>query len=190
MKKHTVSVNEFVRRQVKDSGKSFTVRHTFEDIAQHAERRLATGHYSKGYRDGVIIVTEERDFARDFVCPLVKLSGGTPLKARLIHRQDGEEAYIQIRAEAGELLVAERLELILYSHDVLAENNEQSSNADWELVSFHALPEEVKKLPMNPVTMMRNQLRFPGGTAARYDSEEWAESVHFWQKYAALDQAE
>ncbi|MEE9189147.1 MAG: DUF3228 family protein [Candidatus Neomarinimicrobiota bacterium] len=190
MKKHTVAVNEFVRRQVKGSGQSFTDKHTFKDIAQHAGKRLAAGDYSKGYRDGVIIVIADKEFAKDFVCPLVKIFGDTPLIARLIQRQEGEEAYIQIRAEAGELLVAERLELILYSHDVLVENNEQSSNAAWELVSFHALPEEVKKMPMNPVTMMRNQLRLHGGTAASYDSEEWAESVQFWQKYAALDQAE
>jgi hypothetical protein len=119
MKIKTVSVNEFVRRQVKGSGKSYTSKHSFEDIAHYANKKLAAGDYSLGYRDGVIVV-----------------------------------------------------------------------NADRELVSFHAFPEEIKKLPMNPVTMMRNQLGLPGGTAVRYRSEEWAESIHFWQKYAAQDQAE
>ena len=42
-------------------------------------------------------------------------------------------------------------------------------------------------MPMGPVTMMRNQLELEGGTKAKYTSEEWAESIYFWQKYAALD---
>ena len=40
---------------------------------------------------------------------------------------------------------------------------------------------------MGPVTMMRNQLELKGGTKANYSSNEWAEAVKFWQKYAALD---
>ena len=32
--------------------------------------------------------------------------------------------------------------------------------------------------------MMRNQLQLTGGTKAEYSTEEWAESVRFWQKYA------
>ena len=40
---------------------------------------------------------------------------------------------------------------------------------------------------MGPVTMMRNQLELEGGTRAEYSSDEWADSVNFWQKYTALD---
>ena len=80
-----------------------------------------------------------------------------------------------------------KIEYILYRHDVLAENDEQSTNAEWELISIHAIPKGVDKLPMGPVTMMRNQLELTGGTKAHYSSEEWAESVQFWQEYAALD---
>ncbi len=31
--------------------------------------------------------------------------------------------------------------------------------------------------------MMRNQKNLEGGTKAYYTSEEWADSVEFWQKY-------
>ena len=40
---------------------------------------------------------------------------------------------------------------------------------------------------MGPVTMMRNQQELPGGTRAKYSSEDWAKSIEFWQHYAALD---
>ena len=85
---------------------------------------------------------------------------------------------------------SKKLEYILYRQDVLKENNEQSTDADWELISIHAIPEGVDKLPMGPVTMMRNQLELKGGTKANYSSEEWAEAVRFWQNYAALEVSE
>ncbi len=95
-----------------------------------------------------------------------------------------------LRAKNGTPLKAGRVEYILYQHDVLAENDEQSTDADWELISIHAIPEGMERLPMGPVTMMRNQLELKGGTKAHYSSEEWAEAVRFWQNYAALKVSE
>ena len=69
----------------------------------------------------------------------------------------------------------------------LIENNENTTDSDWELVSINSYPEGVKYLPMKPVTMMRNQLELEGGTKAFYSSKEWAESILFWQKYASLN---
>ena len=42
-------------------------------------------------------------------------------------------------------------------------------------------------MPMGPVTMMRNQLNLNGGTKAFYSSNEWANSVRFYQQYAILE---
>ena len=79
------------------------------------------------------------------------------------------------------------VELILYRRDVLEESNEISTNSDWELIAFHAIPDGIEKLPMKPVTMMRNQLQLPGGTKACYSSDEWSDSIHFWQRHALID---
>jgi hypothetical protein len=67
------------------------------------------------------------------------------------------------------------------------ENNENSTNDDWELISIHAIPKGIKKIPMGPVTMMRNQLEKPGGTKANFTSKEWADSIQFWQEFAVLE---
>ena len=80
------------------------------------------------------------------------------------------------------------MDLILYRHDVLAETDEQTTDEDWELISFHAIPEGIADMPMGPATMMRNQLQLPGGTKAYYESKKWAESVKFWQEYAVLEE--
>ena len=182
-----VAVNDFVRRQIKGSGKTYSKCLSFEEIAIDAELQMIKGHFKEGYRDGVRIVIGSETLLNKFVCPFVKLDSSTELKSKVVSRQKGEESYIQIRAKAGIPVEAGRIEYILYRHDVLAENNEQSSNEAWELISIHAIPKGIKKLPIGPVTMMRNQLELKGGTKAEYTSDEWADSVRFWQQYAALD---
>ena len=87
----------------------------------------------------------------------------------------------------GVPLKAREVGLILYSHDVLKENNENSTDADWELISINSIPEGEEHIPIGPVTMMRNQLDLIGGTKAKYTSDEWAQSIRFWQRYASIN---
>ena len=184
----TVSINDFVMRQTKDSGKTYAENLTFDDISSHAQAQLANGNYTEGYRDGVILVQVSKELIHHFICPFVKITEETKLKATVLRRRPEEKPYIQIRALNGTLLKTGAVDLILYSHDVLRETNEQTTDADWELISFHAIPEEIDNMPMGPVTMMRNQLQLSGGTKAFYESEEWSESIKFWQEYAVLDE--
>ena len=184
----SVSSNDFVLRQAKDSGKTYTKNLTFDNITSHAQEQLANGHYTEGYRDGVILVQVSKELIHHFICPFVKITEETKLKATVVRRRTEEKPYIQIRALNGTLLKTGAVDLILYHHDVLKETNEQTTDTDWELISFHAIPEEIDNMPMGPVTMMRNQLQLSGGTKAFYESEKWAQSVKFWQEYAVLDQ--
>ena len=66
-------------------------------------------------------------------------------------------------------------------------DNENTTNAEWELISINSIPEGIDKMPIGPVTMMRNQLNLNGGTKAFYSSSEWANSVRFYQQYAILE---
>ena len=184
----SVSINDFVLRQAKDSGKTYTENLTFDNIASHAQEQLANGNYTEGYRDGVILVQVSKELIHHFICPFVKITEGTNLKATVVRRRPEEKPYIQIRALNGTLLKTGAVDLILYHHDVLKETNEQTTDTDWELISFHAIPEEIDNMPMGPVTMMRNQLQLSGGTKAFYKSEKWTESIKFWQEYAVLDE--
>ena len=182
-----VAVNEFVKRQVEGSGKTYSKTLSFEEIAVDAQDQMNNGDFLDGYRDGVRIVRGSHKYTNHFICPYVKIDENTELISNVVKRQAGEMPYIQTRAKNGNPLKAGCVEYILYRHDVLLENNEESSTADWELISIHAIPEGLKKMPMGSITMMRNQLKLPGGTKAKYSSEEWAESVKFWQQFAALE---
>lgn len=182
-----VAVNEFVRRQIKGSGKTYSPDLSFEEIAKHAAARMDAGNFKEGYRKGVRIVSGSKEIAEKFICPFAKINENTELVSIMVQRRPEEEPYIQTRAVNAKPISTGKVEFILYGHDVLAENNEQTTEAEWELISIHAIPEGVDNLPMGPVTMMRNQLELPGGTSAHYSSDDWAESVHFWQQYAAVE---
>ena len=189
MKKLSVKVNDFVKRQIKGSGKSYANGLSFESMAKHAEDLLNSpgNHIMPGYRDGVCLIRADKKYSKYFFCPLVKITSKTKLSSVVIKRRKKEHFYIQTRALNGSPEKAYHVDFILYRHDVLAENNENSSSADWELISFNVLPKGFNSMPMGPVTMMRNQLELAGGTAAFYSSDEWANSVNFWQQYAFLD---
>ena len=184
---YNVKASSFVKRQIKGSGKTYTDTMSFDQIASIAEENLNNNNYKEGYRDGVIIITLNKEMSSEFICPLVKINENTDLMARMVKRRKDEDSYIQIRALNGKELVTSTVDLILYRSDVLKETNENSTDADWELIAFMAKPENIK-MPMGPVTMMRNQLQRPGGTKGDYTPKEWAESVEFWQEYAIKEQ--
>ena len=183
----TIGVSDFVRNQLKKGGKSELSNISLKDVAQLAEEKLNKNHFKDGYRDGVVIIEiPDKDFCENFISPIVKIENNTKLICQSTKRRPEEENYIQIKALNGKRLKTIRVELILYRKDVLEETSENSTNSDWELIAFHAIPGGIEKLPMKPATMMRNQLQLEGGTKAYYSSEEWAESVNFWQKYTLL----
>ena len=182
-----VAINEFVKRQTKYSGKTYSEELSFEFFAKHAEQKIINKQFREGYRPEVRIVKLDKKYLNKVICPYVRITKSTKLSAQIVKRRENEEPYIQIRALNGKLTKAGIVELILYHHDILYENDENTTDADWELISINALPEGIKSMPMGPITMMRNQLELVGGTKAKYSSDEWASSVQFWQKFLPID---
>ena len=85
-----VAVNDFVRRQVKNSGKAYAKTLSFEQIANHASTQMKNKLYRDGYRDGVRIVVADNSIKSDFICPFVKLNNNVKLISNLVCRREGE----------------------------------------------------------------------------------------------------
>ena len=151
-------------------------------FANHAKDKMIKNEFLIGYRKGVRIVTIDKKYVHKVFCPYVKITKDIKLVSKLVKRKENELPYIQTRAINGIPVKAGSVDLILYSHKVLLENDENTTGADWELVSINAIPDGEDTMPIAPVTMMRNQLNLAGGTKALYSTEEWAKSVQFWQK--------
>ena len=105
-----VAVNQFVMRQVKGSGKTYSDSLSFETIASDAEKQMSDGNFTEGYRNGVRIVTGSEHLINEFICPFVKIDKSSELISKIVCRQDGEEPYIQIRAKSGTPVKAGRIE--------------------------------------------------------------------------------
>jgi len=182
---NSIGINSFVKRQIQGSGKTYSTL-SFEDIKNHAETQLKSNIYKAGYRDGVILIPVDNELLKHFICPIVKIDENTIFETVPKKRRDDEDIYLSTKALNGTPIEIGAVDLILYRRDVLQETGEEETGDEWELIAFHAIPKGIKDLPMGPITMMRNQLCLTGGTKGHYSSEQWAESVHFWQKYALL----
>ena len=73
------------------------------------------------------------------------------------------------------------VDIVLYRNDVLAENNENSTNCQWEIISINGRIEYGEE-PMNPLTMARNFLKLKGGTKGDFTAEDFAKSIIYWSK--------
>jgi len=79
-----VAVNEFVRRQIKGSGKTYSPDLSFEEIVKHAAARMDAGNFKEGYRKGVRIVSGSKEIAEKFICPFAKINENTELVSNMV----------------------------------------------------------------------------------------------------------
>ena len=193
-----IAVNEFAYRQDEDSEYSH-YEGSFSELVDLVEACFA--NQVPGYRDGVVLVSVPPE---DFRTPLVDLKNlpdGAKLNAQFVSRREGEEPHLKVLVGnydgmKWEKSIAKKVDIVLYRHDVLAENNEQSTDANWEIVSINASPDE-KDVPMTPMTRARNILEMEGGTSAKLEDKskeelielikEMANEIVYWNQHALLD---
>jgi hypothetical protein len=179
----TIAVSNFVKRQTAPSEFSHFTG-TWEELRQLAVKNFR--RRKPGYRDGVVLVPVPK---KGFFSNIVQLNNGDKLTGTFKVRQAGEEPRKSICAATGKKMAAKSVMLVLYSHATLAENNEQSCDADWEIISINASPFGAGvNVPMTPGTLMANHFQLSGGTATRMSDKKFAaalkESVLFWKDKA------
>lgn len=173
-----VACGEFVKRQTPESGYSHFVG-DWSILEQFAEAEMKNPkRVHQGYRDGVIIVDM---IPFGFRSAIVDLDEESKLTANFAPRRPGEDAFIRVSAKA-EKQVAKYAQVVLYRHDVLAENNERETDAEWEIVAIKARVTEEEE-PMDPYTMARNFLHLKGGTKGDFTAEQFAKSIVYWNNH-------
>jgi hypothetical protein len=84
---------------------------------------------------------------------------------------------------------AKQVDVVLYRKDVLAEGNENSTEADWEIVAING---QITKgyVPIMPDTLIANHFELDGGSATGMAPEEFVEalraSVLYWKDKALV----
>lgn len=83
------------------------------------------------------------------------------------------------------------LDLILYSREQILKENKAMGKpvslgeSPWRLISVkgQSVPYEI---PMNPITVMRNELISQGGSGVPIDRDAYMKSVEYWKKHAIV----
>jgi hypothetical protein len=180
----TLHITDFVRRQTKESEFShWTI--TDAELQFRILSKMNSGLCHAGYRKGVELVTLEPE---GFFSSVVTLKEGDTLIGSFRKRKDNEEPRKQTYI-FGNKVPAKSVIAVLYSHAVLAEKNEQESEANWELVSINAFPTE-EEAPMSVGTLLANHFEFSGGTATKMSDTEFIvalrKSAEYWKDKALV----
>ena len=171
-----IEMNSFCKRQTPDSKYSHFAG-TWEELV-----KLVQNHFS-GSDEGVVVVEVPAD---NFFSGVTKLSDESKLKAEFSARRKGEKPYVQITAIGGNKLPAQSVKIIIYSHETLAKDGDNTTEADWEIVSINASASAKGSEPLTPVAMARNFLNLAGGTKREYTAEQFAESILYWSRHAMV----
>ena len=191
-----IAMGDFAKRQTMESEYSHFAG-TWEELESLVEANF--DNQTPGYRDGVVLISVPSDL---FFSSLVDLKKADKkflsLSTQFASRREGEEPYLKVFVNGShEMLkkLGRRTDIVLYRHDVLAENDEQSTDAEWEIVSINVSPTK-KEVPMPPMTRARNILEMEGGTSTKLeekDKEEliqliknMAEATVFWSQHALI----
>ena len=177
----TIGVSEFVRRQTEHSRFSFfDLGYDDYFLLNRIINNLDTQRPK--YRPDVIgiIVSPE-----GFYSGIVEMKDGDRLTGIFAPRKEGEEPRSLIGVVGGEKMPAKFVEIILYSRKALAEGNENSLDADWEIISINASPTDDEEIPLRPMTLVANHFELSGGTATGMNEKEFVaelrKSMEFWK---------
>lgn len=179
------ALSDFVRRQTPSSRFSH-----FEGTDQRLLRRVAYNFRDAvpGYRDGVLVVPISN--VEGFFAGVCVLKSGDRLAGNFIPRRDGEEPRKNTCVVGGKKAPAKKVDIILYRKDVLCEDPEHVSLADWEIVSINCSPVE-GEIPIEPNVLLHNHFGSTGGTATNLSDSELVEmlrkSFQWWADKAFVE---
>ena len=186
-----IGVSDFVRRQTPESPHNHFAG-TWDELCQlvleHWEQRRVSPHNPE-----VMLVPMPAELLPRFFTGIVEVTENTPLQASFAPRAEGEDPFIQVTAPGYSKMPARRVDIIAYSHEILAEDGDapEPKQADYYIVSINAYATEADE-PMNPMTMARNFLHLKGGTQPKtpYTAQEFAESIVYWSRRVRISAPE
>jgi len=182
-----IGVSDFVRRQTPESHHNH-FDGSWEELVTLVEGQWAQRKPSP-HNPGVSLVPMPPKLLERFFSSLVEITPETPLKATFAPREEGEAPFVQIAAPGYPKGPAQRVEIIVYSHEILAADGDapEPQQAEHYIVSINAYASAADE-PMHPMTMARNFLRLKGGTQppVPYTAEEFAQAIVFWSRHARI----
>jgi len=174
-----ISFNPLTNRQVADSHFTHWTISEEEIIARVREAWLQgvavdyVGEVEDAYDTAKPLVLSIPPAA--FYSPMVKLEAGDNLigKHEARYGQDEEpRTSMKVLRPGAQKLPAGKVEVVLYSHELLLTSDDASSDADWEIITIDA---SADGCPIHYDTLIRNHLGLSGGTDHGLSDSEFVE---------------
>lgn len=182
-----IGISSFVQRQTETS-KYDHFQGSWEELVHLVEAQWPLRQPSP-HNSGVLLVPVPETALHRFFSSVVSVTTAHSLQAHFAPRIPGEEPFIQVEATGSQKAPARRAEIILYSHETLAQDGDAppTREADYYIISINAYASGQPE-PMSPMTMARNFLGLKGGTKPQvpYTAQEFAESIVYWSQHVRL----
>lgn len=182
VRKGVVGTSDFVRGFSTRVGKNSYYNGSWEELEQLVMKHFDDNEWGTGSKDGdVLLVNVPAD---GFFTAIVEITDeNRHLVKEIEHvRADGEAPYkTRVIDEGFTKQPAKYAQIVIYRADVLALDDDRSTDAEWEIVSVNAQNDKV--VPMDIPTMMRNANNEEGGTLRTYTDAEWEASREYWANH-------
>lgn len=160
-----IGISEFAKRQSEYS--VFThYKGSWSDLANRTAAEVGVGNYTKSYRDGVFLVQMPKDEVGLFYTyDAYPMFEGMKLDAQWARTPGREHEPAKLQVTILEPKIPCRfVDIVIYGKDVLEEDGDDVTGCDYDIVSING---RLKKdsPPIDPMTLVRNYLHLPGGTA-------------------------
>lgn len=182
-----IAVHDFARRQTPESQHNHfggTWEELIELVSRHWPRRRISPHNPE-----VALVPMPENQLHRFYAGIVEVTSETPLEAVFAPRVAGEDPYIQVASPGGKKTPAKKVDIVCYSHEVLAKDGDAPAvkEADYYIININAYATDEEE-PMRPMTMARNLLGLKGGTKPEvaYSPEEFARAIVYWSRHVRV----
>ena len=142
--------------------------------------------FTTGYRKGVILVSISTDDLPGLKSRVVRVNRGTEFVTVCKSRVPGEAPRKKSMALVDELPDAQFITAVCYHKDVLAEDNDRSTECDWEVVAVLCQIDDDEPIAVG--TLLANHFKLSGGTATKMSNDQFVaaleKSVKYWSNKA------
>lgn len=155
---------------------------SWEDLEALTKKHFNNNEPGTGSVDGDVLLVNVP--TKDFYSSIVDITPENRKSVKEIDyvRVEGEEPVKMTIVEGAKKQPARFVQIVVYRADVLAQDNDRSTDAEWEIVSVNAQLDKVT--PMHPTTMKRNNDHSEGGTYREYSDKEWSDAYEYWENHA------
>lgn len=185
--KGKIGTSDFVRGFSVRVGRQSYYKGSWEELEQLVTKHFDDHEWGTGSKNGdVLLVNVPSD---GFMTSIVEINDSNRhlIEEVTEARAEGEKPVTSRVIRAGYTKQpADGAQIVIYHATVLEQDNDRSTDAEWEIVSVNAYAD--RQAPMDVETMKRNENHEKGGTLRTYTNEEYAESISYWENHVKVEE--